>query len=221
MTTHWLSYGLFGRIGGLALSGVLHVAVGLFLLQVHADGAPEQGPASGDAGQGIVVELVSLGPGQTPPPPTDVVSASSAAPSHTAGSSKAIEDAQPKASETAAGAKMTGPSTSEQTGAARRLSDLPDSEVLAFRRRLEQHLARHRLYPAEASANGRKGQTTVHFIMTKDGRVIDAWIETSSGENAIDEEALAAIFRAQPLPGLPGDWPSRLDVSLPVNFVLK
>jgi protein TonB len=50
--------------------------------------------------------------------------------------------------------------------------------------------------------------------------VIDAWIDTSSGVSTIDQEALEAVARAQPLPPFPSDWPGKVDFSLPVTFKL-
>ena len=110
--------------------------------------------------------------------------------------------------------------SSDRPGDARQMADLPSSEVLAYRQRLENHLARFRTYPATARAAGREGVVTVNFTMIRDGRVLDAWVETSSGVRELDEEAVAAILRAQPLPALPRSWPGRLPVSLPVTFRL-
>ncbi|MGI9360976.1 MAG: energy transducer TonB family protein, partial [Parasphingorhabdus sp.] len=94
------------------------------------------------------------------------------------------------------------------------------ADVLAYRQRLEAHLARYRIYPQSAREAGREGVVMLHFVMMKDGRVIQAWVGESSGVNDIDREAVAAVFRAQPLPALPQGWPTRLNVELPVTFKL-
>lgn len=100
------------------------------------------------------------------------------------------------------------------------ITELPDTEVAAYRARLQAHLARYRIYPAAARTEGKEGIVTLRFIMTANGQVTDAWIEASSGEVVIDQEALDAISRAQPLPPPPSGWPDRLDIGLSVSFHL-
>jgi protein TonB len=62
----------------------------------------------------------------------------------------------------------------------------------------------------------------LHFVMDAHGRVLQADIAESSGRPVLDAEALALIRRAQPLPPLPADFPSRtLDAVVPVEFSLN
>lgn len=98
---------------------------------------------------------------------------------------------------------------------------LPSAEVIAFRARLEAHLAQYRLYPADARNAGSQGIVILHFAMDHQGRVGRAWIETSSGVPAIDREALEAVQRAVPLPVPPSDFPDTLDIRVPVSFKLS
>jgi periplasmic protein TonB len=100
-------------------------------------------------------------------------------------------------------------------------ASLPDAELLAYRTRLEAHLARFRIYPASARSAGQEGTVHLRFLMDHEGRVIDAWIEGSSGISDIDREALASVVRAQPLPSLPAGWPDRMDISLPIEFEIS
>src|SRR3546814_15191578 len=92
---------------------------------------------------------------------------------------------------------------------ARATPNLPAAEMLAYRARLQEHLARYRIYPPAARHAGQQGVVQIHFVMDRGGRVIDAWIESGSGFDEIDREALGSIMRAQPLPALPGTWPDR------------
>ena len=62
----------------------------------------------------------------------------------------------------------------------------------------------------------------LHFVMDAQGRVMRAEIQKSSGRPALDKEALALMERAQPLPALPADFPTRtLDAVVPIEFALN
>jgi protein TonB len=61
----------------------------------------------------------------------------------------------------------------------------------------------------------------LHFVMDAQGRVLTAEIAKSSGRPVLDHEALALVERAQPLPALPADYPTRtLDAIVPIEFYL-
>lgn len=110
--------------------------------------------------------------------------------------------------------------TAEAQGEAREVADVSSADMMAYRQRLEAHLARYRIYPQAAREAGREGVVMLHFVMTDDGKVLQAWVGESSGASDIDREAVAAILRAQPLPAFPQGWPGRLTVALPVTFRL-
>lgn len=210
------------RLGAFLLSGTLHLAAGLLLFAAAKDGVPERGQQRGDSGVVIVVELQPFDhlSGEAAARPTsrdEQEEAQTEAPAHTTpdGQTEALQE--PRAAGQAA-RELT--SAAETLGDARDMATLPNAEVLSYRRRLEAHLARFRVYPPAARAAGHEGVVTIHFVMTGDGQVLDAWIETSSGYAPIDAEALSAIRRAQPLPAFPRGWPGKLDVSLPVTFTL-
>ena len=62
----------------------------------------------------------------------------------------------------------------------------------------------------------------LHFVMDAEGHVTSAEIQKSSGRPALDKEALALMDRAQPLPALPADFPTRtLDAVVPIEFALN
>ena len=107
--------------------------------------------------------------------------------------------------------------TDSQTGA----PALAGAEVQAFRARLLHHIERFRRYPSQARKAGEEGVVRVHFVMNRSGEVLEAWIELSSGSALLDEEAVAAVRRAQPLPTPPTDWPSSFAVSLPIGYALQ
>lgn len=197
----------------------LHVAVGLALLSPFASGVPRRGLADGDRGRVLALELIpldQLGEAAAPaapmaggPPHEDLASVRTAPSSP--GAAAAIT-AGP-----AGAADSTGLAVPGDSAAAPASADLPSAELLAYRARLQAHLARYRIWPA--SEDGQRPLTVVlHFEMNSDGSVVDVFVESSSGASAIDEEALAAVMRAQPLPAFPIGWPSRLGISVPVRY---
>lgn len=209
------------RVTAVLLSGAVHLAAGLAFFHVREQAAPVRGAVAGEASSIMVVELVrpesiSLVPGNPGPELQDDTLEVRSTPSAHA---PATQGETARGSETA-GARANDVATSGAAGEAGQMADLPSSEVFAYRKRLESHLARFRVYPADARTAGLQGVVTIYFTMTRDGAVLDAWVENSSGVSDLDTEALAAIMRAQPLPAPPHSWPGRMDVSLPVTFRL-
>ena len=91
-----------------------------------------------------------------------------------------------------------------------------------FVARLLAQLNRFKQYPLAARKARIQGVVMLHFVMDAGGRVLWADIAKSSGRPVLDAEALALIQRAQPLPPLPADFPSRtLDAVVPVEFSLN
>lgn len=89
--------------------------------------------------------------------------------------------------------------------------------VSDYYRKLESHLARFHTYPALIGRRP-EGLARVGLIVNRDGRVMDAWIETSSGSRQLDDAAMATVRRSEPLPVLPGDLPSSIDLIVPLKF---
>lgn len=84
------------------------------------------------------------------------------------------------------------------------------------------HLERRKRYPAEARAQRREGVAHVRFTMTRDGRVLSAELERSSGHPALDREAVALLRRAQPLPKPPAEITGDpISLSVPVEFFMR
>lgn len=88
--------------------------------------------------------------------------------------------------------------------------------------RVLAQLNRFKQYPRSARQARIEGVVMLHFVMGADGRVRSFEIAKSSGRPVLDAEALALIQRAQPLPALPADYPTRtLDAIVPVEFSLN
>lgn len=87
---------------------------------------------------------------------------------------------------------------------------------------LMAHLGRYKRYPAEARERRHEGVATIRFSMDRDGRVLAARLEKGSGFVLLDQEALAILRRAAPLPRIPdaltGDV---LELVIPIQFSLR
>lgn len=87
---------------------------------------------------------------------------------------------------------------------------------------LQAWLERHKEYPARAVRRRLEGEALLRFVMTRDGDVIAHGLARSSGSEMLDEEVLAMLERATPLPPLPPDYEAaRLELVVPVRFALR
>jgi len=92
----------------------------------------------------------------------------------------------------------------------------------SFLGRLLAQLNRFKQYPRTARQARIEGVVMLHFVMDAEGKVLSYEIAKSSGRPVLDTEALALIQRAQPLPAIPADYPTRtLDAVVPIEFTLK
>jgi protein TonB len=92
----------------------------------------------------------------------------------------------------------------------------------SFLGRLLAQLNRFKQYPRAARQAHIQGVVMLHFVMDAQGKVQSFEIAKSSGRPVLDAEALALIQRAQPLPSLPADYPTRtLDAVVPIEFSLS
>ncbi len=79
------------------------------------------------------------------------------------------------------------------------------------------HLQRFKRYPA--AAHGASGGVLVRFALNRAGEVISSEVSKSSGNSALDHEALDILRRASPFPPFPTAKPGTQDIYIaPVNF---
>ena len=87
---------------------------------------------------------------------------------------------------------------------------------------LNRHIERQRRYPNAARNRRVEGVAVVAFTIDREGQVIASRIAKSSGSPALDEEALAILKRASPLPVPPDQVPgATIDCDIPITFRLK
>lgn len=83
-------------------------------------------------------------------------------------------------------------------------------------------LQRLKHYPEAALFHHQQGVVWLRFAINREGRVLSASIDKSSGVDSLDAEALALVRRAQPLPRPPADVPGeRLELVAPIEFHLS
>jgi protein TonB len=83
-------------------------------------------------------------------------------------------------------------------------------------------LERFKRYPALAQFRRQQGVAYLRFTMDRQGKVLSATLQKSSGFSSLDDEALALIHRAEPLPPPPPEVPGDpIDLVVPVEFSMK
>jgi periplasmic protein TonB len=98
----------------------------------------------------------------------------------------------------------------------------PPAELIQWQNALTTHLGRFKRYPSAARSRGEQGTATVAFTIDRDGRLLSSRIVQSSGSSLLDEETLAMLVRAQPMPKPPSTAPdSALSLAVPVRFDIR
>lgn len=87
---------------------------------------------------------------------------------------------------------------------------------------LANHLGRFKKYPPLAQRNGIEGKGMLRFTIDRQGNVLEAHIETSTGNSVLDREILAMLRRAEPLPPFSAELTQRsMELTVPVDFSLR
>jgi protein TonB len=178
--------------------------------------------AGGGAPESTTVVQVHLLPRPDPLPAPVAPATQSAAISVPSPASDQIEVPAAVSNQTLAALPSEAPSISQP--AAPSTSPLsskevtPNSATLEFRNTMLRHIAKYQRYPKDAER--RRLQGTVHavFSVSRDGRVLGAWVKTSSGEAVLDKAAIDTIRRAQPLPIIPSVLPDPIKIELALGF---
>ncbi len=99
----------------------------------------------------------------------------------------------------------------------------PDANAVpAWQGRLIGQLQRAKRYPDAARGAGEEGAAIVSFTMDRAGQVLSVRLVRSSGSAALDQEALALVHRAEPLPPPPAQLPGQtLTLTVPIRFSLQ
>ena len=86
---------------------------------------------------------------------------------------------------------------------------------------LQAHLERRKRYPRQAQMMRREGVPWVTFTMDRQGKVLAASLFRASGVTVLDEESLALVHRAEPLPAPPPEVTGEtISLTVPVEFFI-
>jgi protein TonB len=124
---------------------------------------------------------------------------------------------------TGAGIGPGGPAGQGTGSAGAGRAALGDGDLAAlgddYLERLRRWLARYKRYPEDARARQEEGEVVVAFVLARDGTVLEAGIERSSGHPSLDRAALAMLRAASPVPPPPPQFRGeRLPLALPVAY---
>jgi protein TonB len=140
----------------------------------------------------------------TPPPPDPDVTTADIPPPDTKPPEK-VEEQKPPAPMTAAPTKGGAPHVER-----------------SWQTLLMRKLQQFKRYPNGAQARGEQGVALLAFSVDRDGHVLNRKIVRSSGHADLDNEVLAMIERAQPLPAFPGSMHEpQLSLTVPIRFALR
>jgi periplasmic protein TonB len=87
---------------------------------------------------------------------------------------------------------------------------------------LLRQLQRFKRYPAAAQSRNEQGVVLLSFSLDRTGHVLAHSIAKSSGYADLDNEVMAMIMRAEPLPSFPASMTQqRIDLTVPIRFSLR
>lgn len=101
-----------------------------------------------------------------------------------------------------------------------RVAPASTAGAMAYNSLVFGHLQRFKRYPSDA--NGAAGVTVVRFTVNRAGQVLASSVTKSSGNAALDREALDILRRANPFPPFPDDKAGAQDTfAAPISFAQR
>lgn len=136
---------------------------------------------------------------------------------------KPVPDKTPPADQTTAPPAAEAPPALNQAAPAPGASSSHASQSPAtWQGALLARLERYKRYPAEAMADHQEGVPMLHFAMDRHGHVLSAHIQRGSGHTLLDQEALALVRRAEPLPSPPDSVAGNpVVLTVPIEFYME
>lgn len=94
------------------------------------------------------------------------------------------------------------------------------SALATYKQQVAAHLQRFKQYPA--AAGGARGVSRLSFSLGRSGQVLGSGLSGSSGNAALDAEALATVRRAQPFPSMPPEITANVvPFAVPLSFMVR
>ena len=101
------------------------------------------------------------------------------------------------------------------------MSLVPSDATVTWQSVLLGHLGRHKRYPRESRRRRQEAVVYVRVQINRDGTVVDYRLERQSRHEALNQESLALIARAQPLPPPPEALEGNIvEFVVPIEFSL-
>ena len=123
---------------------------------------------------------------------------------------------------TAPPASLAPPSQSSASPVSGASAARASHEKVTWQGELLARLEQFKRYPMEAQSKREEGTAMLHFSMDRKGHVLSVSIRTSSGHRVLDEETLALVRRAEPLPAPPDSIEGNpISLTVPVDFNLR
>lgn len=191
----------------------------------EAEAEGEMAPPAPDSPPPAVAELTPR-PEVDPFPSVEVPNAAVVLPRADKTETAQTPDIKPpetKPEEIAKETRLTAASRAQdESAAAAGGGGRPSSAAMAtWRNQLALQLERSKRYPAQAALGRKQGTALVRFSVDSSGRVVSRLLVRSSQTASLDEESLAMILRAQPLPQPPPGLPNPITVQVPVRFSFR
>jgi protein TonB len=89
----------------------------------------------------------------------------------------------------------------------------------SWKSELYARLKQFQHYPEAARSRGETGTASISFTIDGRGRVVAAHLVASSGSSILDQEALASVRRASPMPAPPNG--ASVTISVPMRYTLR
>jgi protein TonB len=95
------------------------------------------------------------------------------------------------------------------------------AQLAQWRDLVAARLQQNKRYPREAEVHRETGVVTLNFSVNRQGKVLSSRIVKSSGHSSLDDEVLAMLRRAEPLPAFgPAMTQSTIQLTVPIQFSL-
>lgn len=205
-----------------SLFAVVAIHAGAAFWLLHA--APLPAPVSPAPAVAMLVDLAPLPAAPPPPEPKPAPKPPQPVAKPVVATKPVPDVAEPQPAdvvEPTATAPVTDATPSEPTAAVEAPAprDAPSAPA-GWQSVLLGHLQKHQRYPQRARSNRQQGVVYLRLTIGRGGELVASRIERGSGVAALDEEALATVERAQPLPAPPADAPRfPVELIVPMQFI--
>jgi periplasmic protein TonB len=151
-----------------------------------------------------------------PPPPKPKAHKEPPPKPHEAERKKPINPDKPKQRQTTAPPSALAMRSTAAAAPAAGSGAAPSESPATWKSELMAHLNRYKRYPAGASSTG---TASIAFTIARSGQVLSARLIGSSGNPALDAEAVSLPRRASPVPAPPPDFGGAvLTLTVPIHF---